>query len=55
MPPDREVGRVRALADALSKRGQQVEFRIEPGARHTWNEAVAGLPYALSFAAAHLP
>ncbi|GAA1652496.1 alpha/beta hydrolase [Georgenia ruanii] len=51
----REVHEVRALADALSQRGQQVEFRIEPGARHTWNEAVVGLPYALSFAAAHLP
>ena len=47
------VGRVRVLADQLAARGQQVEYRVEPGQRHTWHEVRAGLPYALQFFARH--
>ncbi len=50
-----DVRTVRALADALTARGQHVDFRVEAGQRHSWSEAVAGLPYALAFAEAQLP
>ncbi|HEX5533964.1 MAG TPA: alpha/beta hydrolase-fold protein [Actinomycetales bacterium] len=40
----------RALDHLLTARGQLVEYRVEPGVGHTWNEARAGLPYALAFA-----
>ena len=50
----REIRRVETLAHQLMARHVQVEFRIEPAQRHTWKEAVAGLPFAISFAAHHL-
>jgi enterochelin esterase-like enzyme len=40
----------RALDHLLTARGQLVEYRVEAGVGHTWNEARAGLPYALAFA-----
>jgi enterochelin esterase-like enzyme len=40
----------RALTRQLQTRGQVVEYRVEPGVGHTWNEAREGLPYALAFA-----
>jgi enterochelin esterase-like enzyme len=50
----RDVARVRALATALTQRGQRVELRIEPGQHHTWAETASGLPYGLVFAGTHL-
>ena len=44
-----------ALAEAPCAGGQLVDFRAEPAQYHTWNEAVAGLPYALTIAATRLP
>jgi enterochelin esterase-like enzyme len=49
-----DVARVRALADGLRARGQDVVFRVEPGQHHTWSETAAGLPYGLAFAGEHL-
>ncbi|PFG39355.1 enterochelin esterase-like enzyme [Georgenia soli] len=49
-----DVAQVRALADALRARGQDVLFRVEPGQHHTWSETAAGLPYGLAFAGQHL-
>jgi hypothetical protein len=49
-----DVAPVRALAQVLHDRGEPVLLRVEHGQRHTWSEATAGLPYALSFAATQL-
>ena len=49
-----DVAPVRALATSLNARHEPVLLRVEVGQRHTWTEAAAGLPYALSFAAAQL-
>lgn len=49
-----EVGRVTSLERLLHARGESVLLRQEAGQDHTWSEAVAGMPYAMAFAAAHL-
>ncbi|CAM3300128.1 esterase family protein [Occultella aeris] len=49
-----DVGAVRDLARQLADRGQTVYFRIARGHGHSWAEVRDGLPYALTFASAHL-
>lgn len=49
-----DVAAVHALADVLNARGELVLLRVEKGQGHTWTEAAAGLPYALSYAATQL-
>ena len=49
-----DVRPVTALAAVLNARREPVLLRIENGQRHTWTEAAAGLPYALTFAAGQL-
>jgi enterochelin esterase-like enzyme len=52
----RDLRRVRGLADLLASRGQQVTFRVQTGrgASHTWKEAAQGFPYAMTFAQQYL-
>ncbi|MHB1062918.1 MAG: alpha/beta hydrolase [Georgenia sp.] len=48
------VGAAKAV-DLLRVAGQRVEYRVEPGAGHTWRMARAALPYALVFASTNMP
>ena len=50
----RDIRRVESLVRQVESRKIPVDFRIEPGQQHTWKEAVAGMSFAISFAARHL-
>lgn len=53
--PAEEKAMLAGLRDTLVARGQDVVLREEEGTSHDWRTVAAGLPYALVFAAQHLP
>lgn len=48
------TGPTSRLAAQLQARGLSVRYQVEPGMRHTWHEARAGIPYGLMYVAQQL-
>ena len=50
-----EAAEAATLVGLLQARGEPIEYRIEPHQGHAWTMAAGRSPYALTFAAMHMP
>lgn len=50
-----ELAQIRHLAELFSRRGQPLQYRLEPGGDHSWTTARVAAAYGIVFVGKHFP